>query len=55
MTEREVFVVSRRKRNGSYGFPNAFVEAELGVQATTRNWSTITRIVELLKKTSPRP
>jgi uncharacterized protein (DUF1697 family) len=50
MTDREVFVVSRRKKNGFYGFPNAFIEKELGVQATTRNWSTVARIVELLKR-----
>ena len=52
MTDREVFVVSRRKENGFYGFPNGFIEKELGVPATTRNWSTVTRIIELLKKSS---
>jgi uncharacterized protein (DUF1697 family) len=42
----EVFVVSRRKPRGMmYGFPNAFVEHALGVPATSRNWSTVTRIV----------
>lgn len=43
----EAFVVSRRKRNGFYGFPNNFVEKELGVPATTRNWSTIGKILAL--------
>jgi uncharacterized protein (DUF1697 family) len=47
----EVFVVSRRKRNGFYGFPNNFVEKELGVSATTRNWSTLTKIVAFTTKT----
>jgi uncharacterized protein (DUF1697 family) len=46
MKDREVFVVSRRKKNGFYGFPNNFIEKELGVQATSRNWSTVSRIVE---------
>jgi uncharacterized protein (DUF1697 family) len=48
MTDRDVFVVSRPKKNGFYGFPNGFVEKALGVPATTRNWSTVTRIAELL-------
>ena len=50
MTDREVFVVSRRKKNGFYGFPNNFIEKELGVAATTRNWSTVTRILEIVRK-----
>jgi hypothetical protein len=44
-----VFVVSRRKTNGFFGFPNNFVEKELGVSATSRNWSTITKIIEFPK------
>ncbi len=47
MTDRDVFVVSRRKKNGSFGFPNNFVEEALGVSATTRNWSTVAKLVEL--------
>ena len=42
--DREAFVVSRRKTNGFFGIPNNFVEKELGVCATCRNWSTVTRI-----------
>ena len=38
---REVFVVSRKKKNGGYGFPNGFVEKEFRVPATSRNWSTV--------------
>ncbi len=49
MSGGEVFVVSRRKTNGFFGFPNNFVEKELGVSATSRNWSTIIRIIEFLK------
>lgn len=49
MGTREVFVVSRRKPNGFFGIPNTFVEGALGVAATSRNWSTIARIVELLE------
>jgi uncharacterized protein (DUF1697 family) len=50
MTDREVFIVSRRKKNGFFGFPNSFIENELGVPATTRNWSTVTKIIEVLKR-----
>ncbi len=49
MAEREVFVLSRRKQNGSYGFPNAFIEKELRVSATSRNWSTVMAMVNLLE------
>jgi hypothetical protein len=47
MTDLGVFVVSRRTPNGFYRFPNTFVEKELGVPATSRNWSTATKIIEI--------
>ena len=47
LRSQEAYVVSRRKKNGFYGFPNNFVEAELGVPATSRNWSTVSRIAAL--------
>lgn len=43
----EVFIVSRRKENGFYGFPNNFIEKELGVLATSRNWNTVCKIAKL--------
>jgi uncharacterized protein (DUF1697 family) len=49
MKNLDVFVVSRRKKSGFYGFPNNFVEKELGVSATSRNWSTVSRIVQLIR------
>jgi uncharacterized protein (DUF1697 family) len=45
----EVFIVSRRKTNGFYGFPNNFIEKALEATATSRNWSTLTKIVSFLK------
>jgi hypothetical protein len=48
---REVLVISRGKPNGLYGFPNGFVEKAFGMKATTRNWSTVTRIVEAVVPT----
>jgi uncharacterized protein (DUF1697 family) len=50
MRRLEVFVVSRRKPNGFFGFPNAFVEREFGVSATSRNWSTVTKIIEFAQR-----
>jgi uncharacterized protein (DUF1697 family) len=47
---REILVVSGPKANGFYGFPNAFVETAFGVAATTRNWSTVTRLAALLAR-----
>lgn len=50
-TGKDAFVVSRRlKAKGMYGFPNHFIEKQFGVPATTRNWSTVLRIGELLSK-----
>jgi uncharacterized protein (DUF1697 family) len=49
MQDREVFIVSRRKPNGFYGLPNNFIEQELGVSATTRNWSTLVKIVGMVR------
>jgi uncharacterized protein (DUF1697 family) len=45
---RDVLLVSGRKPNGFYGFPNAFVETAFRVSATARNWSTVTRLAKLL-------
>ena len=44
MEGEEAFVISREV-NGRYGFPNNFIEKELSVLATTRNWNTITRMI----------
>ena len=53
MRKLDVYIVSRKRRNGMYGFPNNFIEKELGVMATTMNWSTVTKIVELMQANSP--
>jgi uncharacterized protein (DUF1697 family) len=47
----DVFVVSwQKKKGGMFGFPNALVERELGVSATSRNWNTVRRILALLRE-----
>ena len=47
VAKRECWVVSRRKPNGWYGFPVAFVERAVGVEGTARNWSTVTKLANL--------
>jgi len=49
MRAADLLIVSRRKPNGMYGFPNACVEA-LGVVSTSRNWNTVTRVVQFARK-----
>ena len=47
--DRAAFILARRKKNGASGFPNNFIEKQLGVSATTRNWTTVGKIVVLAK------
>jgi uncharacterized protein (DUF1697 family) len=42
---RAAFIVARRQQTGRVGFPNNFIEKEFGVAATTRNWSTVQKVV----------
>ena len=51
MSQRELFVVSGRKSNGFYGFPNSFVEERLRVPATSRNWNTVRKVLALARST----
>jgi len=50
VSERAAFVVSRRKKNGGFGYPNKFVEKELGVWGTTRSWNTVNKILKAAEK-----
>ena len=52
VSKRECWVVSRRKPNGWYGFPVEFVERAVGVPATARNWSTVTKLAEFLERST---
>ena len=45
----DMLIVSRRKPNGMYGFPNACVET-LGVVATSRNWNTVMRVAAFARQ-----
>jgi uncharacterized protein (DUF1697 family) len=52
---RECWLVSRKKPGGMYGFSGLFVEKALGVPATARNWSTVTRLAAVLaERQTPR-
>lgn len=42
---RDVFCLGLPLSNGRFGFPNAFIEKEFGVLATTRNRTTINKII----------
>jgi uncharacterized protein (DUF1697 family) len=55
MKNRDVLIVSRRKPNGMYGFPNNWIEKALGITSTARNWSTVSKIVDLARKTTGGP
>lgn len=48
--DRTAFVVARRRKTGWFGFPNNFVEKQLGVTATTRQWSTIKKLVDFAER-----
>jgi uncharacterized protein (DUF1697 family) len=47
MRGKDVFIVSRRKENGAFGFPNDFIEKQLGVSATTRDWPTVSKMAAM--------
>ncbi|QJR11894.1 hypothetical protein DSM104443_02977 [Usitatibacter rugosus] len=47
VTGSEAFMVAERLADGKFGVPNLPLEKELGVPATTRNWNTILRLVNL--------
>jgi uncharacterized protein (DUF1697 family) len=51
-SDGEVFILTGRKPNGYPGDPNGFIEKELGVKATTRNFSTVSKILALVRKES---
>lgn len=50
VSDRVAFVVARRKKSGWFGFPNNFVEKELGVTATTRQWSTLKKLIDFAER-----
>jgi len=51
---RAAFVVAHRKKTGWFGFPNNFVEKQLGIRATTRQFTTLQRIINFARKAPTR-
>lgn len=50
VADRTACVVSRRKKTGWFGFPNNFVEKQFGVAGTTRQWSSVNKILKAAEK-----
>lgn len=50
IADRVAFVLSRRKKNGWFGFPNGVVEKAFKVVATTRQWRTVLGVVKAAEK-----
>ena len=48
--ENDGILVSLPKEDEHFGFPNPFIEKKLKVLSTARNWNTVLKIGELLKK-----
>lgn len=46
LDRNKAFVISR-ETGGRYGFPNSFIEGITGLEATTRNWNTIKRLMSI--------
>ena len=42
----DVFLISREIKNGRFGFPANFLEKELNVSATARQWNTVCKLIE---------
>lgn len=45
LTNGAAFIVARRKKTGWFGFPHTFAEKAFKVPTTTRNWTTVVKIV----------
>ena len=50
VNDRVACITARRKRTGWFGYPNNFVEKQFGVAGTTRNWSSVIKILQAAKK-----
>jgi len=50
LRDRAAFIVAKRKQNGMFGFPNNFLEKQFGSVGTTRNWTTVKKIVDFVER-----
>ncbi|MCL4549389.1 MAG: DUF1697 domain-containing protein [Bacteroidetes bacterium] len=46
LVKRDAFMISKQLKGGRYGFPTIFLEKELGVFATARNWNTVCKMMD---------
>ncbi|MGV8091809.1 MAG: DUF1697 domain-containing protein [Mangrovibacterium sp.] len=46
MDKKEAYIISKRIK-GRFGFPNNFIEKELDVISTARNWKTLQKIIKI--------
>jgi uncharacterized protein (DUF1697 family) len=48
MKSADIFCEALPLKGGRWGFPNAFIEKQFKVRATTRNWNTISKILQVV-------
>jgi uncharacterized protein (DUF1697 family) len=48
MRKADIFCEALPLKGGRWGFPNAFIEKQFKVSATTRNWNTISKILQIV-------
>lgn len=48
--KQTLFLLCRRKENGQIEFPNTLCEKGLKILATTRNWNTVRKTMEMARK-----
>ena len=48
--KQALLLLCRRKENGQIEFPNALCEKSVKISATTRNWNTVRKTLELARK-----
>lgn len=52
VVDRTACVVLRRKKTGWFGFPNNFVEKQFNVAGTTRQWSSVNKLLKAAEKSN---
>jgi uncharacterized protein (DUF1697 family) len=52
IADRTASVVARRKKTGWFGFPNNFVEKQLSVSGTTRQWRTVKKLRQFAEQSA---
>lgn len=53
LKKKDLFMISGWLKGGRYGFPTIFIEKELGVFSTARNWNTVCKMMDSISE-APR-